>query len=180
MSKLLFVAALAAVHSLHYTVLASAPADPLITPAPTPTFEKRQVAGGSGTPILSTLHYQYTDLPEQVYPYAVLRGPQSGYNICNSTTLGDNSLCQTLIFNGPVSLFVLFSGVLVFLMTWVLKDDFCLWGSDVANGSIGDEEARVVAYCTKPYHGTRLIPPGAITGLQVRLSTRILRLTAII
>jgi hypothetical protein len=23
-----------------------------------------------------------------------------------------------------------------------------------------------VAYCTKPYHGTRLIPPGAITGLQ--------------
>ncbi|KAF8879511.1 hypothetical protein CPB84DRAFT_1852061 [Gymnopilus junonius] len=45
-------------------------------------------------------------------------------------------------------------------------DDFCLWGSPDTNGLIGNVEAKVVAYCTKPYHGTRLIFPGAITGLQ--------------
>ncbi|KAF8180854.1 hypothetical protein BJ912DRAFT_814656, partial [Pholiota molesta] len=99
-----------------------------------------------GTPILSTLHFAFTDLPFQVYPFPVLRGPQFGFNICNSTTLGNNSNCQTLIFNGP--------------------DDFCLWGSPEADGDIGDDEAKVVAYCTKPTHGTRVIPPGAITGLQ--------------
>jgi len=41
-----------------------------------------------------------------------------------------------------------------------------LWGSPDPAGLIGSVEAKVVAYCTKPYHGTRLIPPGAITGLQ--------------
>ncbi|PPQ70899.1 hypothetical protein CVT26_014218 [Gymnopilus dilepis] len=142
--SLLIATALAGVHSF---ALASAAEAPIITPAPTPTIEKRQgVAGGPGTPILSTLHYAYTDLPYQVYPFQVLRGPQFGFNQCNSTTLGQNSNCQTLVFNGP--------------------DDFCLWGSPDTNGLIGNVEAKVVAYCTKPYHGTRLIPPGAITGLQ--------------
>jgi hypothetical protein len=132
-------------------------ADPLITAAPSPiALDKRQgqVAGGPGTPILSTLKFPFTALPDQVYPFPVLRGPQFGFNICNSTTLGANSNCQTLVFNSP--------------------DDFCLWGSPDANGAIGDVEAKVVAYCTKPYHGTRLIPPGAITGLQwVRTSAYI-------
>ncbi|KIJ94512.1 hypothetical protein K443DRAFT_683675 [Laccaria amethystina LaAM-08-1] len=142
-SQLLLVAALAALHS--FTLASEAP-PPEITPAPTPTIDKRQVAGGTGTPVLSTLHYAYTNLPYQVYPYPVLRGPQYGFNQCNSTTLGDSSNCQTLIFNGP--------------------DDFCLWGSPDPSGLIGNVEAKVVAYCTKPYHGTRVIPPGSITGLQ--------------
>jgi len=98
-SQLLLVAALAALHS--FTLASEAP-PPEITPGPTPTIDKRQVAGGTGTPILSTLHYAYTNLPYQVYPYQVLRGPQYGFNQCNSTTLGDSSNCQTLIFNGPV------------------------------------------------------------------------------
>ncbi|KAH9483368.1 hypothetical protein JR316_0005474 [Psilocybe cubensis] len=115
---------------------------PIITATPTRALANRQVQ----TPILSTLQYPYTALPYQVYPYQVLRGPQFGYNQCNSTTLGPKSNCQTLIFNAP--------------------DDFCLWGSPDANGEIGNVEAKVVAYCTKPYHGTRLIPPDAITGLQ--------------
>jgi hypothetical protein len=144
-SSLLLAAAIAGVHSFTFAAASGAEA-PVITPAPTPTIEKRQVAGGPGTPILSTLSYAYTDLPYQVYPFAVLRGPQFGFNQCNSTTLGPDSNCQTLIFNGP--------------------DDFCLWGSPTADGSIGDVEAKVVAYCTKPYHGTRLISAGAITGLQ--------------
>jgi len=73
-------------------------------------------------------------------------GPQFGYNICNSSTQGANSLCQTLIVNSAA--------------------DFCLWGSPSPDGSIGDEEAKVVAYCTQNTHGARPIPGGAITGLQ--------------
>jgi hypothetical protein len=143
-SPLFLVAALAAVQS--FTLVTASADAPTITPAPSPTVAKRQVAGGSGTPILSTLKYAYTDLPYQVYPYQVLRGPQFGFNQCNATTLGDSSNCQTLVFNGP--------------------DDFCLWGSPDASGLIGNVEAKVVAYCTKPYHGTRVIPPGSISGLQ--------------
>lgn len=98
-SKSLSFLAIAAVHSFTSALAAEQPS---ITQAPTPTVAKRQVAGGTGTPVLSTLHYDYTALPYQVYPYAVLRGPQFGFNQCNSTTLGPNSNCQTLIFNGPV------------------------------------------------------------------------------
>lgn len=100
-----FIPLVALVAAAHYFGVARAVPDPLITPAPTPTtpdLDRRQVAGGPGTPILSTLHFAFTDLPFQVYPFAVLRGPQFGFNICNSTTLGPTSNCQTLIFNGPV------------------------------------------------------------------------------
>jgi hypothetical protein len=45
-------------------------------------------------------------------------------------------------------------------------DDFCLWGSPKPNGVIGDVEGIVVAYCTKPGRGTRLIPPGTLTAVQ--------------
>jgi hypothetical protein len=146
---------------------ADAPANPQITAAPAhEAIEKRQVAGGPGTPILSTLKFPFTELPNQVYPFPVLRGPQFGFNICNSTTLGQNSNCQTLIFNGPVSLFLIVNSYVDFTIDH--QDDFCLWGSPEVSGSIGNDEAKVVAFCTKPTHGTRLIPPGAITGLQVR------------
>jgi hypothetical protein len=138
-----FVAVLASVHSFTFVAAAE---DPQITPGPSPEVVQRQVAGGISTPILSTLHFPYTALPEQVYPYQALRGPQFGYNICNSTTQGNSSNCQTLIVNGP--------------------NDFCVWGSPTADGSIGDEEAKVVAYCTQNTHGARPIPFGAITGFQ--------------
>jgi hypothetical protein len=45
-------------------------------------------------------------------------------------------------------------------------EDFCLWGAPEENSVIGNIEAIVVAYCTKPGHGTRLIPPGALTAVQ--------------
>ena len=44
-------------------------------------------------------------------------------------------------------------------------EDFCLWGSPTPDGVIGNIEAVVVAYCTKPGHGTRLIPPGTLTAV---------------
>lgn len=74
------------------------------------------------------------------------RGPQSGYNICNSTTEGPNSQCQTLVINS--------------------LSDFCLWGPPVPNSDVGDTEGQSVAWCTLPGHGTRVIPSGAITGAQ--------------
>jgi hypothetical protein len=102
-----FVAVLASIHS--FTFVVATAEQPMITPAP--SVVKRQVAGAPGTPILSTLTYAFTDLPYQVYPFAVLRGPQFGFNKCNSTTEGDNSNCQTLIANNAVRLFSFLNSV---------------------------------------------------------------------
>ena len=96
---------------------------------------------------LTDYTYAYSDIPYQVNPYNVGRGPQSGYNICNSTTAGDDSKCQTLIMNSI--------------------SDFCLWGSPTSDGEIGDVEAAVVAYCGESNaHGARTFPAGTITGVQ--------------
>ncbi|KAG6332884.1 hypothetical protein ID866_6202, partial [Astraeus odoratus] len=94
-------------------------------------------------------HYQYPDgIPYQVdYNTAAIRGPQVGYNICNSTTEDQDSMCQTSFVNHI--------------------DDFCLWAPPKPNSTIGDTEAEEVAWCTKPGHGTRLIPDGALQGVQV-------------
>jgi hypothetical protein len=45
--------------------------------------------------------------------------------------------------------------------------DFCLWGPPDPNSVIGDVEGEVVAYCSKKGHGTRLIPSGALKGVQL-------------
>ncbi|KAJ6502840.1 hypothetical protein C8R47DRAFT_1183686 [Mycena vitilis] len=91
-------------------------------------------------------------VPFNAIPYQVMtdtddpRGFQSGYNICNSTTENQQSLCQTMFVNHI--------------------DDFCLWAPNPPNSTIADTEGDVVAWCTKKGHGTRIIPDGAITGLQ--------------
>ncbi|GAA6060071.1 hypothetical protein JCM10212_003032 [Sporobolomyces blumeae] len=129
------------------TLASTALAGSTITAAPSPTqLAKRAAASPSP---LTDYTYAYSAVPYQVNPYAVGRGPQSGYNQCNSTTGGPDSQCQTLIANDI--------------------GDFCVWGSPTtsANGTIGDVEAAVVAYCTTDKHGARVIPAGAITGLQV-------------
>ncbi|KAF9255143.1 hypothetical protein L218DRAFT_967551 [Marasmius fiardii PR-910] len=76
----------------------------------------------------------------------LIRGEQSGYNQCNSTTENQNSLCQTGFINGI--------------------DDFCLWAPQKMNSTIADTEGEEVAWCTKPGRGTRLIPNGALQGVQ--------------
>ncbi|TFK20391.1 macrofage activating glyco protein [Coprinopsis marcescibilis] len=95
---------------------------------------------------LAEKRFTWPDLPYQVDTEVLLRGTQSGYNICNSTTENQESLCQTAHFNSI--------------------DDFCLWAPPRAGENIGNIESHMVAWCTKPGHGTRLIPEGAITGLQ--------------
>lgn len=47
-----------------------------------------------------------------------------------------------------------------------LETDFCIWGPPIANSTIADTEAETVAWCTKPGHGARTIPPGTLTGVQ--------------
>ncbi|KAG8821385.1 hypothetical protein FRC18_011346, partial [Serendipita sp. 400] len=95
---------------------------------------------------LASQSFTYSNLPYQADPNTGERGRQYGYNICNSTTENQESLCQTSIINAI--------------------DDFCLWGPPEPNSLIGDTEGEAVAWCTKPGHGTRLIPDGALTGVQ--------------
>ncbi|KAG9314769.1 hypothetical protein JVU11DRAFT_3852 [Chiua virens] len=99
------------------------------------------------TPLYSK-HYAYpSGIPYQVDPVtSAIRGPQVGYNICNSTTENQQSMCQTSFVNHI--------------------DDFCLWSAPKPNSTIGDTEGEEVAWCTKPGHGTRLIPAGALKGVQ--------------
>lgn len=76
----------------------------------------------------------------------LVRGLQYGYNMCNSTTEGPESKCQTAFVNS--------------------LEDFCLWGPPEPNSVVGNTEGESVAWCTKPGRGTRLIPQGALQGVQ--------------
>lgn len=44
--------------------------------------------------------------------------------------------------------------------------DFCLWGADKPDTVVGNHEGEMIAFCTKPGRGTRLIPEGTLRGLQ--------------
>ncbi|KIP07807.1 hypothetical protein PHLGIDRAFT_19089 [Phlebiopsis gigantea 11061_1 CR5-6] len=101
----------------------------------------------TGTEPLTDKHFSYpTGIPYKVDPNDGVRGAQSGYNICNSTTEGQSSMCQTAFINAV--------------------DDWCVWAPPTGPTTIGDSEGEEVAWCTKPGRGTRLIPEGAITGVQ--------------
>ena len=81
------------------------------TPLSNHDITKRQVTNTYETtsPLpLTQYKYPYEMIPEQVNPYPVGRGPQTGYNRCNSSTEGPTSQCQTLVVNTLVSL--LFGG----------------------------------------------------------------------
>ncbi|KAI0090901.1 hypothetical protein BDY19DRAFT_991511 [Irpex rosettiformis] len=101
------------------------------------------------TPLISFSFPHPTDAPEQVYgpDRTFVRGPQSGYNRCNSTTENQNSLCQTSFVNDIT--------------------DFCLWAPQTSNSTIADTEGEEVAWCTKKGHGTRIMLDGTLQGIQV-------------
>ena len=48
----------------------------------------------------------------------------------------------------------------------VFSADFCFWAPPEAGRSVGEIEGEMVAWCTQPGHGTRVIPDGTITGVQ--------------
>ncbi|TFK49785.1 hypothetical protein OE88DRAFT_1662447 [Heliocybe sulcata] len=96
---------------------------------------------------LADKHFAYpSEIPYQVDPANGVRGPQQGYNMCNSTTENQQSMCQTAFVSHI--------------------DDFCLWAPPTPNQTIGDTEGEEVAWCTKKGHGSRLIPEGALQGVQ--------------
>lgn len=113
------------------------------------TSVSAQAVTGTFPPVpLASKHYSY---PDQI-PYKVdtdtglIRGSQFGYNKCNSTTEGQESLCQTSFVNSI--------------------DDFCLWAPSKPDSIVANTEGEMVAWCTKPGRGTRLIPKDALQGLQ--------------
>ncbi|CAE6482761.1 unnamed protein product [Rhizoctonia solani] len=122
---------------------ATSPAQPSASAAPVPTTTR---ASSSFTPLASK-RFEYTALPYKAdTDTGGDRGAQFGYNLCNSTTEGPTSRCQTAMVNSI--------------------DDFCLWGPPEPNSLIGNVEGEAVAWCTKPGRGTRVIPAGALTGVQ--------------
>ncbi|EMD31526.1 hypothetical protein CERSUDRAFT_89048 [Gelatoporia subvermispora B] len=117
-----------------------------------------------GTPTATTplvdKTYAWGQQPYQVDPLDLTRGPQQGYNICNSTTQNQESMCQTMVVNHI--------------------DDFCLWAPPIPNSTIGDTEGEEVAWCTKPGYGTRLMPAGALQGMQYLIAPDYIMLTGFV
>jgi len=61
-------------------------------------------------------------------------------------------------------------------------EDFCVWSppySDGTNATIPITERIEVAWCTKPGYGTRLLPPGTITGAHFVKTSLYVQLTGI-
>ncbi|KZV83511.1 hypothetical protein EXIGLDRAFT_842877, partial [Exidia glandulosa HHB12029] len=113
----------------------------------------------TNNPRLVGKKFPFNALPYMADTTSSPRGTQTGYNICNSTTQNQQSLCQTLIVNSLA--------------------DFCLWAPPTLN-PIGNAEGEVVAWCTQPTHGARLIPAGAITGAQFIKTPSYIEVTGII
>ncbi|KDQ13959.1 hypothetical protein BOTBODRAFT_175088 [Botryobasidium botryosum FD-172 SS1] len=109
---------------------------------------------------LTQKRFDWNNLPYQADTDNGKRGRQSGYNICNSTTAGPGSLCQTAVINSVA--------------------DFCLWGGTTKDSIIGNIEGQAVAWCTKPTRGARLIPAGALTGVQFMRTPDYVQVTGLI
>jgi len=110
---------------------------------------------------LTEKQYPYGSQPYQVDPVtSAIRGPQTGYNQCNSTTQNQQSLCQTAVVNS--------------------LGDFCLWAPPSPNSTIGDTEGQEVAWCTKSGYGSRLIPAGALKAVQVLLTDEYIQFAGLI
>jgi hypothetical protein len=58
------------------------------------------------------------------------------------------------------------------------RPDFCLFAPATANETISDTEGVEVAWCTQPGHGTRIIPPGTFSGIQVLNTTQYRQIVA--
>ena len=88
-----------------------------------------------------------------------------GYNRCNSTTEGPSSLCQTAYINSLDGTSIINEHVLLDTQ-FSLVEDFCLWAPSIPGKTVGEIEGEMIAWCTRPGHGTRVMPDGTITGVQ--------------
>ncbi|KAF8604643.1 hypothetical protein BDV93DRAFT_522344 [Ceratobasidium sp. AG-I] len=91
--------------------------------------------------LLSSVAGQYTATYDPANLPDKTEAEQSGTNKCGTANSQD-SMCQNLFVNSV--------------------NDFCIWGPPKPNGEIGQIEEIVVAYCTTPGRGTRLMPEGTL------------------
>ncbi|KAG9119542.1 hypothetical protein FRC07_005394 [Ceratobasidium sp. 392] len=59
-------------------------------------------------------------------------------------------------------------------------DDSCLWGPPDPNSLIGDTKSKVIAWCTRPGRGSRLIPKGAHIWVQFMKTSAYVQVTGVI
>lgn len=105
------------------------------------------LASAQSTIPLAAKSFSYPDgIPYKVDTDDGPRGIQTGINLCNATTEGQDSRCQTSFINSI--------------------EDFCLWAPPEPDSIVGNTEGEMVAWCTQPGRGTRLIPEGALRGVQ--------------
>ncbi|TIA99997.1 hypothetical protein E3P94_01913 [Wallemia ichthyophaga] len=64
------------------------------------------------------------------------------------------------------------------LMSLNSADDFCLYAPPSYGEPIGNVEAEVVAWCTKPRNNARLIPDGTITSVHYQKTPAFVQITA--
>lgn len=112
-----------------------------------PSASSSNIGSTSGDIPLANKRFIWPNLPYQADTGNGPRGTQQGYNICNSTTQNQDSMCQTTFLNSI--------------------QEFCIWGAVKPDSIVGNIEGEMVAYCTTKKFGTRLIPAGALTGVQV-------------
>ncbi|KAG8720118.1 hypothetical protein FRC08_001143 [Ceratobasidium sp. 394] len=101
----------------------------------------RSLAFLASAAFLSSVAGQYTATYDPANLPDKSENEQSGTNKCGTQNSQD-SMCQNLYVNSV--------------------SDFCVWGPPKPNGAIGDIEQIVVAYCTTPGRGTRLMPEGTL------------------
>ncbi|KAF7326785.1 hypothetical protein MSAN_02498000 [Mycena sanguinolenta] len=118
-------------------------------------------------------------IPYGSIPYQVMnasdddpRGFQTGYNICNTTTETQDSQCQTMFVNHvdgecavqrPLLQPFRCSRRTPFLSQTSVSGHL----QPPTRRKIADSEGIEVAWCSKKGHGTRIIPEGTITSLQM-------------
>ncbi|KAF8517531.1 hypothetical protein BU17DRAFT_76372 [Hysterangium stoloniferum] len=138
------------------SVFAQTTAPPPVAPSPAAT----PPPAASTVPLVDK-HFPYpSGVPFKADTDDGPRGIQVGYNLCNSTTENQQSLCQTSIVNSI--------------------DDFCVWGGSAPDSLIGNIEAGTIAWCTKPGHGARTIPPGALTAVHFVKTPDYVQITGLI
>jgi len=88
------------------------------------------------------------------------------YSQCNSTSEGPNSLFQKTYVNS-------LDGTNNFRLSFKLpltpcpQKYFCIWAQTKPGNAVGQMESHTVAWCSKGGHGTRVMPEGTLTGVQL-------------
>ncbi|WFD42762.1 hypothetical protein MPSI1_001412 [Malassezia psittaci] len=110
------------------------------------SLDKRQTTGGTAKTTADVPKFAY-GTPSPRYPGVVATG-KNGPTNPSKPSLG------TPVNQTSISRLVSINSV----------DDWCTFGPKDSSQELGSVEEEVVAYCTKPRNGARIIPDGTVTG----------------